>query len=195
VLVNDRRPPYMRGLYGTMRLEEGMVPYGTEGLYLPTRYAVEVDDPKCPVLLEVHVVVQDGQPRCAELRCRPRPGGPPVSSEGLRSVPLARYLRESAYLYSVRVTELDEGRGLLVSATGTGDEPLLAEAARRSPRQQMTDDLLRDVARVYSDAGSKPTQAVMRRFHVSRPTAGRWVGLARSRGFLPKMPTKRARKR
>jgi hypothetical protein len=40
-----------------------------------------------------------------------------------------------------------------VSATGRGDEPLLARAAQRRSRQQMTDELLQDVARVYSMLG------------------------------------------
>jgi hypothetical protein len=173
--------------------DEGMVPYGTEGLLLTTRYSVEVDDPECPILLEIHVAVVDGQPRCTELRCRPRPGGPPVSSENLRRVPLARYMRESAAQYSMRVVVYDAGQ-VVVSSTGTGDEPLLARATRQRPRQRMTDELLRAVARVYSEAGTKPTLAVMRRFYLSRPTAGRWVGLARKRGFLPELPP-RARKR
>jgi len=81
-----------------------------------------------------------------------------------------------------------------VSATGREDEPLLAWAAQRRPRPQMTDELLQDVARVCSDAGPKPTLAVMWRFHLSRPTAGRWVTLACERDFLPKLPTKKARK-
>ncbi len=172
---------------------EGLVPYGTEGLHVMPRYAFEVDDPQCPTLLEIHVAVIDGQPQCAELRCRPRPGGPPVTSESLRWVALSQYVRASAELYCVRVVGHDEGQ-VVVSATGTGDGPLLARAAQQHPRQQMTDELLRDVARVYSEAGSKPTIAVMRRFHLSRPTAGRWVGIARKRGFLPKLPPK-ARKR
>ena len=170
--------------------DEDMVPYGTEGgLHLPTRYAVEVDDPKCPILLEIHVAVVDGQPRCTELCCRPRPSGQPVSSENLRRVPLARYVRESAELYSMRVVVYGPGIDqVVVQATGTGDEPLLARAAQQRPRQAMTDDLLRDVARVYSKAESKPTLAVMRWFFLSRPTAGRWVVLARKRGFLPELP-------
>jgi len=183
----------LRGLTGLASSDEGMVPYGTEGLYLQTRYAFEVDDPECPVLLEIHVAVVDGQPRCAELRCRPRLGGPPVSSESLRRVALARYLRDSTTLYSVRVEFDEDGRVMFEQTTGTGDEALLARAAR-APRRQMTDDLLRDVARVYSEAYSKPTLAVMRRFHVSRPTAGRWVALARDRNFIDDEITKARKK-
>jgi hypothetical protein len=166
---------------------EGLVPYGTEGVHLPPRYSVEVDDSNCPVLVEVHVVVIDGQPRCAELRCRPRPGGPPVTAENLRQVTLARYLRDSAVAYSVRVEFDEQGEWVFVQATGTGDEPMLERAARQRPRRQITDELLRDVARVYSEAETKPTLAVMRRFDLSRPTAGRWVGLARKR-FPDEMP-------
>jgi hypothetical protein len=185
----------IEGLTPQAIITEGMVPYGTEGLHLPPHYAVKVDDPDCPVLVEVHVAVVDGQPRCAELRCRPRPGGPPVSSESLRRVALARYLRISTEMYSGRVEFNEHGEVMFVQTTGPGDEPLLARAAQRGPRKQMTDELLRDVARVYSEAKSKPTLAVMRRFHVSRPTAGRWVALARKR--LPSdMPAvTRARKR
>jgi hypothetical protein len=180
----------MRGLTGaTWYPEQYSTPYGSEGLYLQNEYAVEVDDPRCPVLLEIHVEVIDGRPECVELRCRQRPGGPPVSSERLRQVALRRYLRESTRLYSDLV--LPE----LVQATGTGDELILARAEQESRRraQPITDEHLAEVAEVYSAAGSKPTQAVLHRFHVSRPTASRWVRLARDRGFLPE-PVAKPRK-
>ncbi len=170
-----------------------MTPYGTEGLYLTTRYAVEVDDPGCPVLVEVHVAVSDGRPECIELHCRPRAGGPPVSSEALRSVPLARYLRQSTALYSVKVT--GHGDNELVQATGSGDVPLLIRAAKVRARRQMTDELLRAVAEVYTVAESKPVVAVMAEFQVSRPTANRWVALARESGYLPLRAPKKGKKR
>jgi hypothetical protein len=183
----------MRGLTPAAVTDEGLVPYGSEGLHLPPHYGVEVDDAACPLLVELRVGVIDGQPRCEELRCRPRAGGGPVSSEDLRRVPLGRYLRESAALYSVRIEVDSEGKWLFMQPTGSGDEPLLAGAAHRRPRRQMTDELLRDVARVYSAALSKPTLAVMRRFHVSRPTAGRWVMEARRRGLLAAIEKRRKR--
>jgi hypothetical protein len=175
--------PSIRGLTPTAYIGEGSVPFGTEGLHLPPRYAVEVDDPECPVLVEIHVEVIDGQPRCAELRCRPRPGGPPVTSEDLRKVPLARYLRQSAWSYTKRVQLDEDGEVLFVQATGAGDEPAHARAARR-PRQEMTNDLLREVARIYTEAETKPTLAVMRRKQVSRATASRWVKAARKNDFI-----------
>lgn len=183
----------MRGLTPIGLGGADMTPYGSEGLYLMTRYAVEVDDPESPVISEVHVEVIDGKPECIELRCWPRPGGAPVSSEALRSVPLRRYLRQSTTLYSERVEF--HGEVELHSATGTGDEPLLIRAAKQRPRQEMTDEFLREVAAVYSEAESKPTAAVMARFPSSRATASRWVALARERGFLSKLPPKGERKR
>ena len=125
-----------------------------------------------------------------------------MSSENLRKVRLALYLRESAGLYTERAKFDEQGEIVFAQATGRGDEALIARAAKQRPRRQMTDDLLRDVARVYLEADSAPTQAVMRRFGLSRPTAGRWVWQARKRKFLPpanesggKLPPKKARKR
>ena len=56
-----------------------------------------------------------------------------------------------------------------------------------SKRERISQDLLRDVARVYREAhaeGRRPTQAVATHFDKPRSTAGRWVGLARQAGFL-----------
>jgi len=113
-----------------------------------------------------------------------RPGGSRVSTVSLRGIQLARYVREFALLYAVH-TQLDEnGEVVFVQPTGTGDEVDVALAARQRPPRQMTDKFLRDVARVYTKAKSKPVIAVMQRFGSSRPTAGQWVMVARERGFL-----------
>jgi hypothetical protein len=170
---------------------EGLVPFGSEGLYLPPHYAFEVDDPGCPYLIEIRVAVIEGQPRCADLRLQMRPGGSPVSSENLRKIPLARYVRESPRLYAVRADFDENGEVMFLASTGVEDFTPLDRAARQRPRRAMTPDLLRDVARVYLEAESKPTQAVMRRFSLSRPTAGRWVGLARKGGFIPTAPNEK----
>ena len=123
---------------------ETLVPYGSEGLHIPARYVAEVDDPDCPVMLEITVQVIDRLPRCSELRCRIRPGGPPVSTEALRKIPLAQYVRESLTLYSMKVEIQNDS--VFVQATGTGDEDVLARSASHRQRHQMTDELLREVA-------------------------------------------------
>jgi hypothetical protein len=109
-------------------------------------------------------------------------------SEMLRKVTLRRYLRESAIAYSIRVTVQDGVE--VVSASGTGDERLLTRAAQHRARRQITDEFLREVAAVYSEAETKPTVAVMRQFHGARATASRWIREARNRGFIPEQATK-----
>lgn len=174
--------PYMRGLGQTPVSAVGMVPYGSEGILLPRRYAVEIDDPDCPVLVELHVEMIDDQPRCSELRLRPKPEGPTVMSENLRQIPLAKYLRESTAMYSMRIEFDDEGEVLFAQATGSSDIPPLARAGNRRQRRQITDEFLRQVAKVYTaNVRSKPTLAVMRHFPTSRATASRWVAAARER--------------
>ena len=55
--------------------------------------------------------------------------------------------------------------------------------ARR--RRIVTDDLLRDVARIYEeDTTGAPTRAVADKLFTSHRNAVRWVALARKRGFL-----------
>jgi hypothetical protein len=176
-------------------MTEGLAPYGSEGLHLPPRYAFAVDDPALPILLEVHVAVVGGQPECVELRARPRPGGPPVTSERLRLVTLRRYLRDSAAARAVRVQVGEPGEPVTVtpgtaSVRATAPEPLvrvsdatvLARPSAPPQRHEMTPELLREVARVYTEEGSA---AVRRRWNVSQATASRWVRAARARGHLP----------
>ena len=169
--------------YRGLRSSSELTPYGTDGLYLPSQYALAVDDPDCPVLIELEVTMIDGQPECTELHCQPR-AGRPIASEMLRKVPLRRYLRESTPAYSIRRT-VQHGVEV-VAATGTGDEPLLLRAARR----QMTNEFLREVAAVYEQATTKRVNAVREQLHGSRSSANRWVNEAKERGFIPDSATK-----
>ena len=64
-------------------------------------------------------------------------------------------------------------------------------ASTRAPRRRgrVSDDVLRQAAAIYraaSFAGPAPTNAVKDQMSVSRATAGRWVSMARERGFLGK---------
>ncbi|HKF88489.1 MAG TPA: hypothetical protein VKB85_10500 [Propionibacteriaceae bacterium] len=64
----------------------------------------------------------------------------------------------------------------------------MERVARRSRRRNtVTDELLRDVARVYrANANSTPVEVVRETFGVAYGTAARYIRLARDRGFLPK---------
>ncbi len=61
----------------------------------------------------------------------------------------------------------------------------------RRPRRgsPVSDGDLREVAKLYRTAYERddpPTRTIADTMHVSRPTAARWVGKARERGFLGK---------
>jgi hypothetical protein len=176
--------------YRGLRSSSALSAYGSEGLYVADHYAVSVDDPDCPVLVELEVAMIDGQPECVGLRCLPRPGAT-VASEMLRKVPLRRYLRESATAYSVRST-MQHGVEV-ISATGTGDEPLLTRAAEQRQRREITDEFLEQVAAVYMAAETKPRAAVMLQLHGSKASASRWISEARNRGLITESATEETR--
>jgi hypothetical protein len=89
----------------------------------------------------------------------------------------------------------DPGSAVTVSPP-TADEHAAVwdDVHRRQRRNVITDAMLQEVARIYranlEDTGT-PTDAVKDSFHVSTSTAGRYVSLARQRGFLgPTTPGK-----
>jgi hypothetical protein len=126
------------------------------------------------------------------LTIRRREDGPPITSEGLRELPVAGFLRlavESSLL-RVRPDEHD-GRTSSWDLTPTGPITLSERAqAGGGP----SDQDLRAVADIYQLAfltGAAPTKAVIGRFNLPRSTASRWIKMARERGLLgPATPRK-----
>src|ERR1039457_2856545 len=72
-----------------------MVRYGSE-LALPVAYTVTVDEYRYAVRLDV--AVDNNGPRVASVMVTQAKGGPAVTTEGLRGLPLARLLRVSVDL-------------------------------------------------------------------------------------------------
>ncbi len=78
-------------------------------------------------------------------------------------------------------------------STVSGESPLrMAEAAkvvqraRSASRQVITEETIREVARVYrANATRRPTQAVAKAFGVQHRTASKYVRRARDIGLLP----------
>jgi hypothetical protein len=103
------------------------------------------------------------------------PEGPPVTTESLRSIPVARLKHRCI--------------GILPRP---GLEPLSATRATQLRDEGPSDEVLDLVSRVYRNAvfaGERPLIAIERFFtdagaDLPRSTAGRWVALARARGFL-----------
>jgi hypothetical protein len=123
---------------------------------------------------------------CDRLTLARRPGGPPVTGEAVRAVPVARLLRWGVRHLLMEVVERGPDGSLI--AEPLGDMP--ADLAERGP----TEISLRWVARVYTMAvacGDPPTAAVEKTLRLPRSTAGRWVSAARDRGYLgPTTPGK-----
>ncbi len=160
-----------------------------DGRHTPRRFAFLVDEDSEPYLLEIHVVFVDGRPTCENLQVRQKPGGPPVTSEGLRRVPLAGYVRACAGMHAQRITSEPDGQQVSHGTWGSANQADRAASAVAPvrKRRQITDGFLAEVAAVYTGADDSPVRAVERAFGpgVPRPTAARWVLEARRRGYLP----------
>ena len=175
---------------------------------LPARFQATItpEDAALPVC-HLRVVVENGRAVCDGLALERQPGGPPVSGDALRRVPVLEYVSRAAdnagywvlpghgsepipfegQTFPLRSIPFDDVH-VAVPVGGIG-RTAEYKAATRAPRQQgrVTDETLRAVADVYREAIGKreaPTQAVMAEWHVSRTTASRYVRRAREAGFL-----------
>lgn len=110
---------------------------------------------------------ESGRYEVAELTVSRRPGGPEVTGEALRQVPVKGVLR------TVTTRHVLDGQP-------PGPVPPV-------PASGPTTETLTWVARIYTLAvllGDAPTQRVAEAMGVPRATAGRWVTRARDRGLL-----------
>lgn len=102
-----------------------------------------------------------------------------MTPDALRAIPVANLTK----MAGARHVLYEEGDGTL------RQRALLDEDVDRIKRDGPTDQALRLVAYLYRLAlvvGEPPTQTVERNLRLARSTAGRWVSLARKRGFLGK---------
>lgn len=131
--------------------------------------------------LTVGFEASDGEhtsrPTCDLLEIRRRPGGPPITLAGIRAVPVGELTKSAA---------ADALMGAEAVGNGTTRMSWLVmpkDIGAGGP----TEDALRWVATIYRVAlvlGDSPTKAVREAFDLAQSTAGRWVALARKRGFL-----------
>lgn len=168
--------------------------YGSE-LAIPTTFHVVVEG--FPFAVSADCAADIDGPRVVSLTIAQVEGGDPVTTDALRSIPLARLLRSAVGLAAYAPLRTKEGEVLPwdEGIAGFPSDEELQRAEREVPasgrRWLMTDEHLSNVAKVYKTnprnaLGQRaPTQAVMQHFNVTRPTAGRWVMEARKRGFLP----------
>lgn len=120
--------------------------------------------------------------QCVDLCVHRRENGPAVTTEGIRRIPVATYVRGAAIDLGVVLEavslEADPDQVELV-----GWEPPPADFAAEG----MTDEALRQVSRVYQWAmatGDRPYGVLERGYGLPRAKASRWIATARRRGLL-----------
>ncbi len=118
---------------------------------------------------------------CESLKVTQRAGGAPVTSEAIRGVPVARLIR---FIAAQSCLSIDNSSG---TSIGLSDRRLTKATAEKLRSSGPTDEALEWVARAYRTAlvlGESPTKSIESAVGLSRSTAGRWVSLAREKGFL-----------
>ncbi len=151
------------------------------GLAMPAAVTVQAEDVRG---YDVDVVVSDGRLVAREVRVRQRDDGPPVTGEAIRGVPLAGLVRQAAQ-HALEYEQSGEGDAVLTRLSPV--TWITPETAERLREAGPTTESLHTVATLYRIAlltGQPPTTAVEKSLGLPRSTTGRWVALARERGFL-----------
>ena len=178
------------------RKPTNFIPLGP-GLGAPREFTFRVEEERL-YSLEADVVYEQpiggrmGHFVVDRLTVRRRDDGPPITSEGLRQIPVAAFLRLAVEGSLLRVgPTIREGNKSTWKLTPTG--PIALSERARAGGGPSEDDL-RAVADVYQLAhvtGGAPTKTVMERLGLPRSTASRWVRMVRERGLLgPATPRK-----
>jgi hypothetical protein len=132
--------------------------------------------------LDFDAVFEAGRFVVEQLTVHRRSDGPPVTTEGLREIPVAALLR-AAVEFNVKHTAQ-------TGATGRTTSWLEVQRRGSSP-SDLELEIVAGAYRAAYAAGAPPTQAVMEKLGVSRSTASRRIALARERGLLgPATPRK-----
>jgi hypothetical protein len=136
--------------------------------------------------VEMEIGVEEGAPVCNVVKVIRHPGRPSLTGHELRRFPLGDWVTYACSRFGVG----NQG-GITTTGAKWQSEQYRSDierVVRRSRRRNtVTDDFLRDVARVYrANADSAPVAAVRDAFGpIAYSTAARYVKLARDRGFLP----------
>lgn len=129
--------------------------------------------------VEVEVVPSSGRLVAQDVRVRQREGGPAVTGEALRSVPVAALTK-----YAARHAMAHEYADGVTSVTVRLFTSEVVEHMRSAGPVSSTLEAVAHLYRVAVLMGEPPTKAVEEKLGLPRSTAGRWVALARKEGHL-----------
>lgn len=142
----------------------------------PTTFTPDPDD-GFPYRVALTVVHADARYVVERMECSQLDGGPPVDSAGLRLVPVAQLVSHAIVPYVWQGEPAETGSKWTPFAGVSPDDAV----------DGPTDDALRKLAVVYAVSyacGLPPTKKAAETLGLVRSTAGRWVTMARARGFL-----------
>lgn len=171
---------------------------GLPDLAVP-QLGVVADDPGIPFDVEMAIAVVYGKPVCTSLTAAQRPGGPPVTRQGLNSLPVNRLIRQAVATGILR--KAGEGPGFVAwdwPAAPGGAEAALRELGRKGgrPTDPGTRDRMHRAVSIYRDllaAGvTQPTRTIAKELHISVSYASQLLTRARKRGLLGPAPSGRA---
>ena len=146
--------------------------------FVPTEDDVDPLD----FVVKVDIDIVDGRLACVGLTAeRLGDDGPPITSEGLRRIPVAEYvLTAAAHGDEILLERIPQPDGSYRPARFEAPPGDFAEGG-------MTAEALEQVARLYAWAqatGQKATGILLNNYGMTRPTASRWIQTARRRGIL-----------
>lgn len=152
-------------------------------LVFPAAVTVEVDDLNGYSVV-VTVVPAAGRLVAGSVEVRSREGGPAVTGEAIRGVPVAKLVRQASGW--VMFVERSHPNGRPAQMIRRQIDKAGVDRIRQAGPTDETLDWVAHAYRVALVLGDPPTGAVEKTFELPRSTAGRWVALARERGFLGK---------
>jgi hypothetical protein len=158
------------------------------GLRVPTPIEdVEIiDDPSIPYDATLTIELQESRYVCTSMTLRQRQGGPPVTSQGLRAIPVASLIRPIVQGKVWLLHEESPSPGVITREPGTATDLPSAKRRRRRPGEDV--DAAAEVYAVAAITGQPPTKAVADELDIPLGTARRLVAQARASGYLLPAP-------
>lgn len=129
--------------------------------------ATEINDLIYDVRLKVELV--DGRYECSSIDCAQKPGGPPVTTNGIRTIPVGSLIAIGLAGNVMKYEPNPRAAGVVGGPVGPWSDDLVSVAA---------------VYRLAFACGLPPTTEVAKAFQVSQSVAGNRVMKARRAGLL-----------
>ena len=158
---------------------------------LPAQFTLTYDSEELP-LVDLDMAVIDGVPVCDAVRIQRREGGASLTGTELRRVPVAEIIDFASTQVATRNVETFADGSTAWEPTDDdpeGRRQVQHDVRKAIRRRAITDELLRDVARIYRLNPGSPTKSVSEALHVSPAQASRYVRQARERQFLEEYPS------